>query len=418
MPTATVIGAGIAGCSTGYLLSKRGYDVTIVEKDAVGGLLRDIEFDDGTYCDSAPHLLFFEDDQSHVKDLFSRFSTLDELKPYAKSYPRGQLSDPHHYPVTHANAEKWEDEEEMVKQLDNATSEPDGDTFDEFVTEQVGPLFYERYFHNYTKKHWGVDPSRITGDWFDYKINFPEAEQPFFGDSNVYYPREKYVDILSEMISDCTLVFDEVQGLDTGGGEIQGIQTKSGRQYESDIYINTVDPSIVADTDLSLNYRSMVIVGAQLELDTGSIFPEQVYWGYFANDYDFTRLTEYSFTDQEFAANEFVTTFEFPCFTDENLWTRSSDWFATYIQEFFADQGIEATVKDIVARRAPWAYPLPVASEIEKFEQIEAELANLDNLYNLGRVSTYQYIWIKDIVEQAYETVNQIESSTHHMGDG
>ncbi|MFC7026566.1 FAD-dependent oxidoreductase [Halomicroarcula sp. GCM10025710] len=37
MQDITIVGGGIAGCSTAYLLSERGYDVTVVEKDAIGG---------------------------------------------------------------------------------------------------------------------------------------------------------------------------------------------------------------------------------------------------------------------------------------------------------------------------------------------------------------------------------------------
>lgn len=412
MTSITIIGAGVAGCTSGFLLSERGYDVTVIEKDAIGGLLRDIEFDDGTYCDSAPHLLFFDDEESSVKHLFSRFSSLTELEPYSKSFPRGDLSDPHDYPVTHSNASKWDDAEQMVNQLERATEDPQGETFDQFVTEQVGELFYERYFREYTEKHWGVDPTRITGDWFDYKINFPETEEPFFGDSNVYYPERKYRAILEEMIADCTVYFDEVTGFETKGREIQGLVTESGNTYKSDIYLNTIDPSIVADSDRSLNYRSMVIVGVQAQVDTESLFPHQVYWGYFPNDYKFTRLTEYSFTGQEFDDREYVMTFEFPCFTDEDLWKKRDEWFESYIIDFFADQGLDAEIIDIEARRAPRAYPLPVDEEIKKFEAIQSQLAELENLHNLGRVSTYQYIWIKDIVEQAYDTVETIETTT------
>ncbi|WP_346429971.1 FAD-dependent oxidoreductase [Haloarcula regularis] len=36
MPEITVIGAGVAGCSISYLLEQEGFDVTVVEKEAVG----------------------------------------------------------------------------------------------------------------------------------------------------------------------------------------------------------------------------------------------------------------------------------------------------------------------------------------------------------------------------------------------
>jgi UDP-galactopyranose mutase len=59
-------------------------------------------------------------------------------------------------------------------------------------------------------------------------------------------------------------------------------------------------------------------------------------------------------------------------------------------------------------RRAPRAYPLPVNEEIEKFNRINGQLSQYRNVFNLGRVSTYEYIWIKDIVQQTYETRDEI----------
>ena len=40
-----VVGAGVAGCTLGHLLTREGFDVTILEKGAIGGLLREIEFE-------------------------------------------------------------------------------------------------------------------------------------------------------------------------------------------------------------------------------------------------------------------------------------------------------------------------------------------------------------------------------------
>jgi UDP-galactopyranose mutase len=407
MEDVTIVGAGVAGCTVGHLLSERGYDVTVVEKDAVGGLLREIKLDSGVHCDSAPHLLFYdEEEEAVVGELFSEFANLDWHEFYAKTYPTNDLEKPHDYPVSRANIDRWDDAEQIHEELAAAPGKTDADYFREYVRRQVGPTLYERYYEHYTKKHWGVDPGRITGDWFDFKINFPDAEEEFFG-GGAYYPRRKYTDILNEMLSDCEVVFEGVTGLDTDGDRIKALRTEDGGHVGGDIFISTIDPSILVDVDASLEYRSMIIHGIHLEASERP-FPDHVDWAYFPNHHPFTRITEYGFTPQHIPEGEYVLTTEFPCFVGDEIWSRSREWFDKTVVSFLEDQGIETERVASEIRRAPRAYPLPVEEEVEKFERINGRLSAYENVANLGRVSTYEYIWIKDIVQQAYDTVEEL----------
>ena len=206
---------------------------------------------------------------------------------------------------------------------------------------------------------------------------------------------------------DCDVVFDGVTGLETAGSRITALQTESGDRITSDLFISTIDPSLLIDTDESLEYRSMVILGTHIEA-SGRLFPEHVDWGYFPNDYKFTRVTDYEFVPQELPEDEYILTTEFPCFIGDDVWSNEEDWYAEYLLDFLEDQGLDTELLDAQVRRAPRAYPLPVTEEIEKFECINSELSAYENMFNLGRVSTYEYIWIKDIVQQAYETRDDI----------
>jgi len=407
MTTITVIGAGIAGCSLSYLLDQEGFDVTVVEKDAVGGLLRELEFDTGYHCDSAPHLLFYDEEtEAVVGEMFSEFTRLEPHEFYAATYPRGELSDPHHYPVSEQNIDRWDDADEIREELERAPGRTDAEFFEEYMKNQVGETLYNRYNRNYTEKHWGIDPKRITGDWFDFKISFPEEEQEFFGDG-AYYPDDKYTDILQRMISGCEPVFDGVANLETEGDRIVAARTESGARIESDLFVSTIDPSILVDTTEELEYRSMVILGTHLRASDRP-FPDHVDWGYFPNHYDFTRITDYEFVPQETPDGEYILTTEFPCFVGDDLWSRPDEWYAEYLRDFLARQDIDSEILDAQVRRAPRAYPLPVNEEIEKFNRINGQLSQYRNVFNLGRVSTYEYIWIKDIVQQTYETRDEI----------
>ena len=412
MQDITVVGGGIAGCSTAYLLSERGYDVTVVEKDAIGGLLREIELASGYHTDSAPHLLFFdEDEEAIVGELFSEFTDLDPHSFFAKTYPTNDLTDPHDYPVSKANIDRWDDSDQIREELAEAPGKADVDYFDEFVRRQVGPTLFDRYYDSYTAKHWGIEPSRITGDWFDFKINFPDGEDSFF-DGGAYYPAKKYTDVLNEMLADCEVIIDGVTGLETDGTHVEALTTESGDRIGGDLFVSTIDPSILVDTDESLNYRSMVIHSAHIEASE-RLFPDHVNWAYFPNHHDFTRITDYDFTPQDIPDGEYLLTTEFPCFLGDDVWSNQRSWFDDALTSFIENQGIDVSLVASEIRRAPRAYPLPVTEEIERFERINSQLSAFENVATLGRVSTYEYIWIKDIVQQAYETVEDLTAPVH-----
>lgn len=403
----TVVGAGVAGCTVGHLLTQRGHDVTIVEKNAVGGLLREIEFDSGYHCDSAPHILFYDPEtEEAVADLFSRFADLESRTFYAKTYPTDNLDEPHDYPVSMANIDRWDDADRIREELADAPGKTDADYFETYVRNQVGPTLYERYNEHYTRKHWGIEPDRITGDWFDFKINFPDGEDSFF-EGEACYPDRKYTAILQDMIADCEVVFDGVTGLDTDGNRVRALETGGGDRIDGDVFVSTIDPSILVDTDEELDYRSMVIHGAHIRASE-RLFPDHVDWGYFPNHHEFTRITDYGFTPQSVPDGEYVLTTEFPCFVGDDVWTQPGQWFDETVRTFLEDQGIAVEFVDSKTRRAPRAYPLPVEGEVRTFERIDDRLSRFENVANLGRVSTYEYIWIKDIVQQAYEAVEEI----------
>ena len=403
-----IVGGGVAGCTLGHLLERRSSNVTLLEKTAIGGLLRDIELASGYYCDSAPHLLFFDEEtEPEVEALFSEFTTLTHHNFFAATYPRGSLRDPHHYPVSKENIDRWDDAGRIRAELEEVPGKTQSEYFEEYLLNQVGPTLYNRYYRNYTESHWGIDPERITGDWFDFKIKFHETERDFFGDG-AYYPDDTYTDVLTEMVSDCEVVYDGATGLITDGDRIEGIQTASGEVVSGDTYVSTIDPTLlVADVEPSPRYRSMIVLGAHIVAERP--FPTHVDWGYFPNHYAFTRITDYAFTPQNIPDGERLLTAEFPCFVGDDIWGRREEWFERYLVDFFETQGLEIGVIATEVRRVSRAYPLPVAEEIQKFERVNNVLTSYSNMLNLGRTSTYEYIWIKDIVAQAYEIADKIE---------
>ena len=73
MKKVIILGAGITGLSSGWKLSEKGFDVTIIEKESeIGGLAKTINFKNNL-VDLGPHSFFSED-----KEIYD--SVIDLLK--------------------------------------------------------------------------------------------------------------------------------------------------------------------------------------------------------------------------------------------------------------------------------------------------------------------------------------------------
>ena len=96
--TVIIIGAGIGGLATASMLSKKGYDVTIVEKnETVGGRARFFE-KDGFVFDMGPSWYMMPEVFEHFFDLMGeKISDYYNLKKLSPSYRVFLKSDKSHY---------------------------------------------------------------------------------------------------------------------------------------------------------------------------------------------------------------------------------------------------------------------------------------------------------------------------------
>ncbi|MDN7023846.1 FAD-dependent oxidoreductase [Methanoculleus sp. FWC-SCC1] len=398
-----ILGGGLAGCSTAYYLKQMGNEVTIVEKNRIGGLLNQIHFQNSEcYCDLGPHFLFLDKDIDDVRKLFSQYSELIKVEPYACTFPTGNLTEPHDYPISHSNIERWIDKEQIKKEINPTPNSSNFANFKDFVVQQCGMTLYSRYFQNYTKKFWGMDPADVVGDWIGKKIKFPRGATPFFGEDEVFYPKEKYENILSNMIQDCNIIYNEVDKIKTSQGKIVSVATKEKKELKGDIFVSTVEPSILVNDRFHIpEYRSMIIVAILVSIKSDKIFNENVLWGYFPNHYHFTRLTNYAHIAQIHKSDLTLVSFEFPCFFRDGLWGKPDDWFQSYVTLFLANQNVVFELIECSVQRIEKAYPIPSISEIRKFNAIEEYFQDFSNISFIGRIGSYKYTWMRDIVQEA-----------------
>jgi protoporphyrinogen oxidase len=167
-PNVVIIGAGPAGLTAAYELTKRGVASTVLEADTVvGGISRTVERD-GWRFDIGGHRFFTK--VKPVEDLWFEILGKDEFlrRPrMSRIFYKGKLYD---YPLVPMNALKNLGFIEAVRCVLSylwvrIKPPKDQKNIEGFIAGRFGWRLYRTFFKTYTEKLWGVPCTEIQADW-------------------------------------------------------------------------------------------------------------------------------------------------------------------------------------------------------------------------------------------------------------
>ncbi|MFP3901732.1 MAG: NAD(P)/FAD-dependent oxidoreductase [Acidimicrobiia bacterium] len=167
-PRVVVIGAGPAGLTAAYELSRSDIPATVLEADSVvGGISRTVERD-GWRFDIGGHRFFTK--VTRVDDFWHEILADDEfmLRPRkSRMYYRGKFYD---YPIRLGNALRNLGPVEAARCALSflwVRVRPPKDTtsLEGYIAANYGWRLYGHFFKTYTEKVWATPPSEISADW-------------------------------------------------------------------------------------------------------------------------------------------------------------------------------------------------------------------------------------------------------------
>ncbi len=170
---AIIAGAGPAGLTAAYELSKQGAPVVVLEADPeyVGGISRTVQYKDFRF-DIGGHRFFSK--SREVEDLWTEIAGPDLLNRPRSSriYYRGQF---YTYPLKPFEAlsklgifESTRCMASFARARLNPTPNPK--TFQDWVVNQFGERLFQIFFKTYTEKVWGMKCTEISADWAAQRI--------------------------------------------------------------------------------------------------------------------------------------------------------------------------------------------------------------------------------------------------------
>jgi protoporphyrinogen oxidase len=441
-----ILGGGLSGLSTGYVLSNAGFSVKVYERDSVvGGLSKTID-KNGFRFDLGGHRFFTRDEQidAFVRNLMG--NELLTVQRSSKIYLRNKYFD---YPLKPINAMFGLGIPTTVRILADYIRQTTKRTIrnketvslEDWVVSNFGRTMFNIYFKEYSEKVWGIDCSKISATWVAQRIKglslATALKNAFFKFSgkdlatltdSFLYPSlgigrlsdrlreeiEKSNDVFTDTIVECVNHSDFRVGSISVRNQGQ-VLTIPADECISSIPItklvsilNPSPPAGILETAAKLRYRDLVIVAIMVDRErvtdqTWIYIPEQ--------KIPFGRIHEPTNWSPAMAPpGKSLLIMEFFSFRGDAVWNMHDDKLADLTVENLVRLGFinKQEVLDSVVVRVPKAYPLFEVGYRKHADDLHDYLGRFSNLHIAGRSGMFRYYNMDVAIRSGIETAEKV----------
>jgi UDP-galactopyranose mutase len=375
MKKALIIGGGFAGCAAAHQLELlNNWEVTLVEAAPfLGAGVRTQWFGGHPYTFGPRHFLSpYEEVYTYLNEIIPlRSCSEHEFITYVE-----QDNAFYAYPINMNDVRQMPDFPVIEKEMSEKKKEEfigakNANNLEEYWIGSVGQRLFDKFIDNYNKKMWLVDDCKKidTFGWSPKGVAIKEGPRAAWDTVHTAYPyaANGYDDYFPFATKKAKVYLStKIERFEMDKKTVW----IDGQSQTFDVIINTISP----DTLYNNCYGELPFLGRDLHkmvFPTESVFPENVYFLYYANDEAFTRLVEY----KKFTKHKSPTTLvgmEIPSFNGKH-------------------------------------YPMPFQSEQRRAQQYYELMP--PGVFSMGRAGSYLYgIDIDDCIRQAMllaETLKQ-----------
>lgn len=422
--TIAVIGAGPAGLTAAYELTKHGYSVTLLEADEkVGGLSKTIDLWNQK-VDLGPHRFFSNDtkvNQLWLEVVKKDYRMVDRLTRiyYKKKF--------YYYPLKPFDAlMKLGIGQAFLCVLsyfkEKISPTPQDGSFEAWVTARFGKRLYSIFFKTYSEKLWGIPCTELDEDFAAQRIKklslFEAVKNALFtGKKNKH---KTLVDQFAYPVGGTGMVYDRMcEYINQNGGNVRcatpvkkvttqnnkavEIELVNGEVLPFDHIISTMPithlvknlpdvPQDVLAASEQLKFRNTLLVF--LKVEGVDVFPDN--WLYVhANDLQMGRITNFCNWVPEINNGEksTIVALEYWAYNEDKIWNYSDEELIELgkkeLQSTGLIKGLDISEGHIV--KIPKCYPVYGRGYKAPLEKVESYLSSIENLSVIGRYGAFKY---------------------------
>jgi protoporphyrinogen oxidase len=462
-----IIGAGPAGLTAAYLLSKANQEVVVFEKDPqyVGGISRTEKYK-GYHFDIGGHRFFSK--SKEVEDFWSEILEDDMIERPRSSriyYNNHFFS----YPLVASNALKnlgFFQSAMCVLSYVKAKIFPvkNPTNFEDWVSNQFGKRLFNIFFKTYTEKVWGMSCKEISADWAAQRIKGLSLSSAIknalikpkqTGDKDKLiktlidtfrYPR-KGPGMMWEACAAKSVEMGALLLMNTGVKSISfdnnkwSIATAQGNMHEGFDHVLSSAPmrELLPNLHPSLSdqsIKSAAALGYRDFITVVLILPDEKKfddnWIYIHDpSVKVGRIQNFKSWSPEMIPDENMACYglEYFCFEGDGLWTSDDEVLISLGKQEIEKIGLAkaAAVVDGYVVRQPKAYPVYDQDYKKHINIIREELTAYKGLHLVGRNGMHKYnnqdhsmmtamLAVKNILadEEVYDLWNVNEDAEYH----
>ena len=424
-----IIGAGPAGLTAGYLLSKQGVHTTILEADdIVGGISRTAQYK-GFRFDIGGHRFFTK--IASVQDLWEEIlgDEFISVPRLSRIFYDGKFFD---YPLKAANALrglgilnaamivasflKWRYRPYAVEE-----------NFEQWVTNRFGKRLFEIFFKTYTEKVWGMSCTEIRAEWAAQRIQNLSLEKAILNAVSLNKRSSKIRTLINEfryprlgpgqMWESCrdrieamgnkVLLRHRVSAIEIVDGRVVAVRahTHAGeRRFRADHVISSAAlrtlvrslepgaPEAVMAAANGLRYRDFLTVS--LIINGEDLFGDN--WIYIHSPgVKVGRIQNFNNWSRDLVPTPGKTCLglEYFCFKGDGLWETPDAELIALAKREIEELGLAraADVTDGAVVRMPKAYPIYDSAYRDHLDVIRGHIDPIANLHTVGRNGMHKY---------------------------
>jgi len=413
MPSVTIVGAGVAGLTIGYQLSRRGYQVTVVERnDVVGGLGRTFHYGD-FHFDVGPHRFHTENPRVAA---FIREILLEEAIEIPRKSGARMFGKYHEWPLRPSVLAAMPITLMVRGAKDLLLKEHlPGESFEADVINKYGRTLYEIFFEPYTKKFLFYSPAELHRDWARAGVNRAVIDKRAQADSLwsllkttmmpkpvetmfLYPPKGvgRFSDKLADHIRQAggrIVLGQDVTGVESSGRRITAVTTAAERIATDNLVWTaplTMLNGMLGLTDIELEYLSTIF----LNFEIGKPPRLDYQWTYFGGDEIFSRVTApEAFLPSTVPTGKSGLCVEVTCRQGDDRWQNPERLVEPVTRDLVRTQmiGAASDIERVHVERVPYTYPIYKLNYMQELQRNLRELGQYSNLLLAGRCGRFWY---------------------------